>query len=126
MSEHEQDRVQDVDHGRGAVLTPGATAIAGFAFAIFSMLGQGTWTQTVQVLWGPNFAQSQLVHVLASWAVTTLLLAVVAFLLARRTLRDPAAAGSWEGHLARAAMIVAAAGAMLSAVGILAGLVRGA
>ena len=122
---NEQEQVRDGDQDRESVLTPAATAIAGFAFAVFSMLGQGTWTQTMQALWGLNFAQSQFMHVLASWALTTLLLAVVAFVLARRTLRDPAAAGSWEGHLARAAMIVAAAGGLLSAVGILAGLVRG-
>jgi hypothetical protein len=62
------------------------------------MRGQGRWSQAVQaLLWkGGNFPQSRVSSVLASWAVATLLLAGVAWLLARRTLRDPSAAGSWE------------------------------
>jgi hypothetical protein len=128
MSENDDvDRLSEAPHSFGKILTPKATAIAALAFAVFSMQGQGTWSQTVQALvWnGGNFPQSQLSYVLASWAVATLLLACVAWLLARRTLRDAVAAGSWEGHLARAAMIVAAAGALLSVVAILAGAVRG-
>jgi hypothetical protein len=73
---------------------------------------------------GSNFPQSRVSSVRASWAVATLMLAGVAWLLARRTMRDPSAAGSWEGHMTRATLIVTAAGALLSAIGILAGVVR--
>lgn len=113
-------------NGFGALLTPKATAIAGFAFAVFSMLGQGTWSAAVQSLfWGSSFPESQLPSVLGSWAVASLLLAVVGWLLARRTLTDPGAAAGWEGHLARAAVLVAAAGALLSVLGIVGALLHG-
>ncbi len=111
----------------GTVLTPKATAIAGFTFAVLSMTGQGTWSQALQSLfWGANFAQTQLTAVLGSWSAATLLLAAAGWTLGRRTLGDAAAAASWEGHLARAAMIVAAAGAALSALGVLGALLHGA
>jgi hypothetical protein len=113
-------------NGFGALLTPKSTAIAGFAFAVFSMLGQGTWTAAVQSLfWGSNFPESQLPSVLGGWAVASLLLAVIAGLLARRTLTEAGGAAGWEGHLARAAVLVAAAGAVLSALGIIGALLHG-
>ncbi len=107
-----------------SVFTPKATAIAGFAFAVLSMTGQGIWTQVLQALWGQGFPASLVGYVLVSWAGSTLLVALVALLLARRTLRDGAAAAGWEGHLARAAVIVASVGALLSLVAILGGLAR--
>lgn len=128
MSDHEDvDRRRTLPWSDGQLFTPRATAIAAFTFAVLSMQGQGTWSQALgAVFWNSgNFPSSQVPFVFAVWAFATLLLAVVAWLLAVHTLRDRTAAGSWEGHLARAAMIVAAAGAVLSVLGVLAGAVRG-
>jgi hypothetical protein len=108
------------------LLTPRATAIAAFAFAVFSMQGQGTWSQALQTLfWGAGqYPESRVLSVFVTWGLATLLLAVVAGLLALHTLRDAVASTTWEGSLARAAVLVASAGALLSLIGILAGLVR--
>jgi hypothetical protein len=128
VSDHEDvDRRRTLPWPGGRLLTPGATAVSAFAFAVLSMQGQGTWSQALEtVFWNSgNFPASQVPFVFGVWAFATLLLAVVAWLLAVQTLRDGAAAASWEGHLARAAMIVAAAGAVLSVLGVLAGAVRG-
>ncbi len=124
MSEHQHTDPGAAGSGRsdpaGTLLTAKAAAIAGFTFAVLSMTGQGTWSQALQSLfWGANFSQGQLGAVLGSWSVATLLLAAGGWLLGRRTLGDPTAAVSWEGHLARAAIIVAAVGGALSALGIL-------
>jgi hypothetical protein len=128
MSEHEygdRGHAPGTSYGPGGLLTPRACAIAGFAFAAFSMLGQGTWSLALQALvWGSTFQQSQIGSILAGWALATLILAGVAWLLARRTLADPVAAGAWDGHLARAAVLVAAAGAVFSVIGLVGGLVH--
>jgi hypothetical protein len=109
-----------------SLLTPGASAIAGFAFAVFSMLGQGTWSTALQSLFwsGGGFPQSSLGAVLSVWAVGTLLMAIVGIVLARRTLADAVTSASWEGNLARAALLVAAAGVLLSLLGIVGGLLH--
>ncbi len=109
------------------VLTPKATSIAALAFGVLSMQGQGTWSQALGMLfWSDgSFPVSQVPLAFAVAAFASLLLAVVAGLLAAHTLRDRTAAGSWEGHLARAALLVAAAGAALSVLGVLGGVVRG-
>ena len=127
MSEHQP--VEPATTGRlvptGTVLTPKSTAIAGFTFAVLSMTGQGTWSTGLGALfWGQNFAPSQVDAVVGTWSVATLLLAVLGGLLARRTLADATAAVAWEGHLARAGMIVAAVSAVLSLLGILGALVH--
>ncbi len=111
----------DLDPGLVApVLTSQSCAIAGFAFAVLSMLGQGTWTFAAQaLLWSTGFALGDMDEVLFGWAAATLLLAGGAIVLARRTLADPVGAGAWEGHLARAAVIVAGVGLLLSSIGIL-------
>lgn len=127
MSEHEPDEATTGGGPSflGSLMTPKAAAIAGFAFAVLSMTGQGTWSMAVQTLfWGSNFPQSQVTFVLGSWAVATLVIAALGWLLARRTLSDAVAADSWEGHLARAATLVAGVGAVLSVLGILGSLVH--
>lgn len=109
----------------GTLLTPKSAAIAGFTFAVLSMTGQGTWSTALESLfWGQTFPQSQANAVVGSWSVATLLLAGLGWLLARRALADAAAAVSWEGHLARAAMIVAAVAAALSVLGVLGALLH--
>jgi len=104
---------------RRTVLTPEASAIAGFTFAVLTMTSQGAWTGLVQAVFGGGFAESRIGSVFASMFVATLLLDSVALWLARRALADPVAAFGWPGHLARAAVIVAtvaAAVAVLSLV----------
>lgn len=108
-----------------SVLTPQATAIAGFVIAVLSLLGQNTASTVLQWLfWGTSFTQSSVPNVMVVYAVGTLLLAVVGGLLALHTLRSPEPAEPWAGHLARAALLVAALGALVSVVGIIGGLVH--
>jgi hypothetical protein len=119
------DRHDDAPSPLASVLTPGASAIAGFAFAVFSMLGQGTWTQAVQSLfWGTSFPPDQVAKVFIGWAFASLVIAALAIVLARRALADPVAARSWEGNLARGAIIISAAAVLLSAIGILGGILH--
>ncbi len=127
MSNHIEPELDSPTGTRfGALLTPKATAIAGFAFAVFSMQGQGTWSAALQSLfWGGHFAPDQVPVVLGTWAFGALVLAAVGWLLARRTLADAGAAAGWEGHLARAAVLVAAAGALLSVLGMVGSLLHG-
>jgi hypothetical protein len=105
------------------LLTPRATAIAGFAFAVFSMLGQGSWSITLTALfWGNHYAVGSVTDVMTAWGVGCLVMAGIGALLASRTLR--AGTDGWEGHLARAAVIVAAVGAVLGVLTIIGSLVH--
>lgn len=103
------------------LLTARASAIAGFSFAVFSMLGQGSWTTAVTALfWGTGFPDGAVPNVMAGWGIGGLVMAGVASLLARNTLRT--ADEAWEAHLARAAVLVAAAAAVLAVLTIVGGL----
>jgi hypothetical protein len=124
MDERDRDLTERDSGTLTRVLTPKASAITGFTFAVLAMTGQGTWTQAIQALWGASFPQSRVTVVLASAATATLLLAVAGFLLGRRTLAATTAGDAWEAHLARAAMVVAGLAAALSAVSMLLGLLR--
>lgn len=97
------------------LLTPQASAIAAMAFAVLSMTGFGGWERAVSALWGQNFPQSGIVVVLAAFSSGTLLAAVAGLVLGRRAMRSP----GWEGHLGRAAVLVAAIGGVLAAVSVL-------
>lgn len=106
-------------HPRRTVLTPEASAIAGFTFAVLTMTSQGAWTGLVQAVFGGSFPESRIASMFASVFMATLLLDGLALWLARRALSDPVAAFGWPGHLARATVIVAtvaAAVAVLSLV----------
>lgn len=105
------------------MFTPQATAIAGFAFAVFSMLGQGSWSTAVTALfWGTSYGSATVPDVMVVWGVGCLAMAGLAGWLARRTLR--ASDGAWEAHVARAAVLIAAAGAVLAVVTIIGGLIH--
>lgn len=107
------------------ILTSKSAAIAGFTFAVFSMLGQGTWSYALQaVFWGASFPQRDVLQVIVGWAIASLMLAAAGLVLARRALRFPLSDEAWEGHLARAAVIVAGVGVLVSLVGIIGGLLR--
>jgi hypothetical protein len=105
-------------------VTPQASAIAGFAFAVFSMMGQGSWTMALTaLLWGTSYDVGTAPHVMAVWGVGCLIMSGLAVWLANGTLR--LALHTWEAHLARAAVLIAAAGAVLAVISIIGGLVHG-
>ncbi len=106
------------------LMTTQATAIASFAFAVFSMLGQqGSWsTALTSLLWGTSYDIGAVDEVMVAWGVGGLLIAAVGVWLAHRTLRVVDQA--WEAHLARAAVLIAAVGALLAVVAILGGLLH--
>jgi uncharacterized membrane protein len=107
-----------------SLLTPRATAIAGFAFAVFSMLGQGSWSTSLTALfWGSRYQLGAVDGVMVVWGVGSLSMAVLGAWLARRTLL--AREETWEAHLARAAVLVAAVGAVLAVLTVIGGLVHG-
>lgn len=127
MSNHE-DTSRDMVHGSPTfqLLTPKATSIAAFAVAVLSLDGQGSWTMAVQaLLWGPSFGNGQVSSVMTAWALATLLMTALAALLARRTINFAPARESWECHLARASLIVAAVSACLSVLGLVGSLLQG-
>ncbi len=78
--------------GAGGVMTPPATAVAGFTLAALALTGQGIWTGLAQTFWGSNFAPSSLGSVLASGFLATLVVEGIALLLARHALAEPVAA----------------------------------
>lgn len=109
---------------RANLMTPKATAIAAFTFALFSMMGQGSWsTALTSLLWGTNYDVGTVPHVMAVWGIGCLIMAGLGVWLAHSTLRLSTQA--WEAHLARAAVLVAAAGAVLAILTIVGGLVHG-
>jgi hypothetical protein len=105
-------------------MTPQATAIAGFAFAVFSMLGQGSWSIALTSLfWGENYSVGAVGNVMAAWGVGCLVMATTGAWLASSTIRT--SSHTWEAHVARAAVLVAAAGAVLAVLTILGALIHG-
>lgn len=107
---------------RSALFTPGATSIAGFAFAVFSMLGQGSWSAAITSLfWGSNYSMGSVDRVMVAWGVSSLLMAGLALWCARSTLQVSDVHPRWEGHLARAAVLVALVGALFAVLTIVGG-----
>lgn len=107
------------------LLTPKTSAIAGFALAVFSMLGQGSWTIAVQSFFGTNFGPGDYGSVLITGGIASLALAAGGLLLARRVLLEPHAGSPWEHHLAGAAVIIAGLGAVFGVLTIIGGAVGG-
>jgi hypothetical protein len=105
-------------------LTPESCAISAFALAVLTLDGQGVFALTAQALFRGTFAESRIGVVLASTFVATLLLVAGAVWLAGRTLREPVAAGTWAGHLARAAVVLAGVGGVIAVVGLLVSLLQ--
>lgn len=124
---------QDMDRGPDAgatgalspanLLTPEASAIAGFAFAVFSMLGQGSWSIAITALfWGDSYPAGSVGGVMVGWGVGALLMAALGGWLASRALGVGTV--GWDAHLARAAVLVAAVGALLSLLTIVGALLQ--
>ncbi len=122
----EPDHLHDEDtdeQSRPTLLTPPAAAIAGFTFAVFSVLGQGAWGTALSTLvWNNSYAMGSGVHVLASWGFGNLVMAGIAVALGRRSIA--AEPEGWASHLARAAVIVAGLGAVLAVITIIGGLIQ--
>ncbi|CAN5535661.1 hypothetical protein BH10ACT10_BH10ACT10_23240 [soil metagenome] len=111
---------------RGAtagIMTPQASAIAGFTLAALALTGQGAWTGLAQAFFGANFSSSSLGSVLAGGFLATLVVEAIALLLARHALTEPAVEPSWVGHLARAAVLLAVIGGGFSVLAAVASLV---
>lgn len=104
-----------------ALLTTPAAATTAFALAVFSMLGQGSWTIAAQSLFGASFAPDTYGWILATGGVTSLAMAAAAVGLSSRVLTLDEPVSSWDGHLARAAVLVAALGGLFSVLTIVAG-----
>lgn len=105
------------------LLTAHTSATVAFTFAVFSMLGQGTWTVAAQSFFGPGFGPQEYVVVAG---VASLALAAGALWLGRRVLVVRVTAPSpWAVHLAGAAVIIAALGAVLAVLTIVGGIVGG-
>jgi len=121
MTDHDQ-----LGRTRRTVLTPEASAIAGFTFAVLTMTSQGAWTGLVQAVFGGNFPESRIGSMFASIFVATLLLDGIALWLARRALADPVAAAGWPGHLGRATVIVATVAAAVAVLSLVVALLNGA
>ncbi|MEO5708443.1 MAG: hypothetical protein ABIQ59_01280 [Nocardioidaceae bacterium] len=107
----------------GTVMTPQASAIAGFTLAALALTGQGAWTGLAQAFFGSNFAPSSLGSVLASGFLATLVVEGIALLLARHALAEPGGEQPWVGHLARAAVLLAVIGGVFSVLALVASLV---
>ena len=124
----DEELTEDTRPSRGSglteLMTPQAKAIAAFAFAVFSMLGQGTWSTALTTLfWGSSYDMGAVGNVMVVWGVSCLLMAGLGGWLAVSTLRVPT--GTWEANLARAAAMVAAVGSVLAVLTIIGGIVHG-
>jgi hypothetical protein len=108
-----------------SMLTPEAGAITAFTLAVISTLGFGSWTLLTQSVLGAPTGQDDIRGQNLLSAAILLATALGAILLAGGVLRGAAArASNWASQLARAAVAVAAFGALLSAVTIIGTLLR--
>jgi len=103
-----------------------AAAITAFTFAVLGMFGGATIASVVaQSVVGSPLSEADIRWDSVVSAAVALLFALGAVLLGRRVILTEGDEPSWSGHLARAAVVVAAAGAMLAAVAVLMGVLRG-
>lgn len=121
FTEHEDDH--GPAFGLSTLLTPKASAITGFTLAVFSMMGQGSWTIAVQSFFGTNFGPQDYATTVLVVGVVSLALATGALLLARQVLLQHLGGPPWEDHLARAAVVIAGLGAVFAVVTIVGGIV---
>ncbi len=124
-SEADEDLVEPAWWAPASLLTTEAAAITAFTVALLGMVGGTTIASVlVQSVVGAPWEQDGWVWYSVLSAGMALVFAAGAVLLARRVIRDADAPG-WSGHLARAAVLVAAAGIALSTLAILATAVQG-
>ena len=112
MTQHEQVRTQD-EMAEG-LLTPASSAIAGLVLAVLSLGGNGIWNLAVSAFVGSSFGDMTPVLVMSGG--TSLAVALGALWLGRRGMSLPAAGVTWAPHVARAAVLLAGLGVVLSAL----------
>ncbi len=123
--EADEDLIEPAWWAPASLLTAEAAAITAFTVALLGMFGGTTISSVVvQSVVGAPWEQDGWVWYSVLSAGMALVFAAGAVLFARRVIRDADAPG-WSGHLARAAVLVAAAGTALSILAILATAVQG-
>ncbi len=110
----------------GSLLSRESAAISAFTFAVLGMFGGATIASVVaQSVVGRPWNEADIRWDSVVSAGVALLFALGAMLLGRRVILAEAAEPAWSSQLARAAVVVAAAGSVLSAVAVVTGLLRG-
>ncbi len=100
----------------GTLFTPQSGAIAALAVALASLTGQNLIQLAISSFLGQGFTNRSLTPTgyYVAWGVATLAVVGLVVLLARPAIAKP---GSWETHVARAAVllavVIAAAGLLL-------------
>ena len=109
-----------------SLLTVEAAAIAALTFALLGMFGGATVASVVaQAVVGDPWSPADVRWDAVVSAGVALLFVLAALLLGRRVVVAEEDVPPWSGHLARAAVVVAIPGAVLTGVAILAGVLRG-
>lgn len=112
MTQHEQVRTQD--EAAEGLLTPASSAIAGLVLAVLSLGGNGIWNLAASAFVGSSFGSMAPVLVMSGG--TSLAVALGALWLGRRGMAFPSAGVTWAPHVARAAVLLAGLGVVLSAL----------
>ncbi len=109
----------------GSLLPVEAAAITAFTFAVLGMFGGATIASVVaQSVVGSPWSAADIRWDSVVSAGVALVFALGAILLGRRVIVAEGDEARWSGHLARAAVVVAGAGGVLSAVAVVAGVLR--
>lgn len=109
----------------GSLLSAEAAAITAFTFAVLCMFGGATIASVVaQSLVGGPWSEANIRWDSVVAPGVALLFALGAMVLGRRVILAEDEC-RWSSHLARAAVVVAVAGGVLSAVAVVTGVLRG-
>ena len=99
-------------------LTPAVSAITAFTLAVTALMGQNIITVGVSTVLGPGFGRTGPSVSYVAWGVGTVLQVGLVVLFAWRATR----LHTWEGTLARAAVVVAAVAVVASVLVFVGGL----
>lgn len=110
----QDERVATQDEAPDGLLTPASSAIAGLVLAVLSLGGNGIWNLAVSAFVGSSFGD--MTPVLVMNGGTSLVVALGALWLGRRGMAFPPAGVMWAPHVARAAVLLAGLGVVLSAL----------
>lgn len=108
------DQVSTREPQPEGLLTPASSAIAGLVLAVLSLGGNGIWNLAVSAFVGSSFGTMTPVLVMSGG--TSLAVALGALWLGRRGMSLPAEGVAWAPHVARAAVLLAGLGVVLSAL----------
>ena len=110
----------------GSLLSVEAAAITAFTLAVLAMFGGATIASVVaQSIVGSPWSGADIRWDSVVSAAVALVFAVGAILLGRRVILAEGDDPRWSGDLARAAVVVAGAGGVLSAMVVVTGVLRG-